>query len=140
MPWKYHTEDGKVEVIVEPEFKGDLIDRARVRPVWIVDTDGNRPIIDAAWLVGRDLDLFEVSRCKVDNPDDRVANLSMIMGSLDDHYAGYDMVIQGLAPNRSTEMALEEEGFRIAESMPDAIVAVRIPGVRERLIGWPETS
>src|SRR5260370_27428647 len=119
MPCRYKTEDGKIDVIAEPQFRGDLTTLALVRPVWIIDTEGNLPEIDAAWLVGKDLSLFEVSRCGIHCPDDRIGNLIMILGSLDDHYGVYDLVIHGLEPNRSVEEALAKEGFRIAEATAD---------------------
>ena len=74
MPWKYQSEDGKIEVIVEPKFRGDLIALASVRPVWVVDSPANSPKIDASWAMGRDAGLFEVNRYPIDNPDDRERN------------------------------------------------------------------
>ena len=43
------------------------------RPVWIVDTPHNRPIIDAVWAVGAALNLCEVSCYPCNGPggDDR---------------------------------------------------------------------
>lgn len=58
MAWRYRSNDNKVEVIVEPDFPGDLLTLAASHPVWIVDTPLNRPGIDAVWAVGPDMNLF----------------------------------------------------------------------------------
>jgi len=62
MGWRYDSCDNKIEVIVEPDFHGDLIALAASRPVWIVDTQQNGPRIDAVWAIGADLNLCEVSK------------------------------------------------------------------------------
>jgi hypothetical protein len=52
MLWKYPGVDYKIEVIVGPDFHGDILALASKRCVWIVDTPGNRPAIDIAWHTG----------------------------------------------------------------------------------------
>ena len=59
MPWKYDNKDNFIEVIVDPEFEGDLVSLALVRPIWIVDSPRNTPRIDAVWALGPDRNLFE---------------------------------------------------------------------------------
>jgi hypothetical protein len=135
MPWRYDGADSQVEVIVEPEFKGDLLALATKRRVWIVETPQNRPQIDASWRVGEHLNLFEVSRCGVENPNDREGNLLTILGALDDHKGAYDLIVHGLEPSDSLEQIMEAEGFRITSAIHGGFLAVRIPGARERLIG-----
>jgi hypothetical protein len=136
MPWRYNGADNKIEVVVEPDFHGDILALASKRCVWIVDTPGNRLTIDTAWRTGEDLNLCEVSRCNVENPNSRQENLIMIMGMLDDHYPSYEMIVHGLEPGELlTRMLKEEEGFDVSEPTPDGFVALRFPGVRERLIG-----
>lgn len=135
MPWKYETPDGKVEVVVDPAFHGDLFALATSHPVWIVDTALNQANVDALSGVGSAMDLYEVSRCQVEDPSDRWDNLVQILGSLDHHYSIYDVVAHGLAPDELVKAALIEQGFRVTDRMSDQFVALRIPGVRERLIG-----
>jgi len=134
MAWRYDSDDNKVEVIVEPDFCGDLAALAASRPVWIVDTQPNRPRIDAIWAVGADMNFCEVSRYDGRGADNRVENLLEILGCLDDHHPHHDIVVHGIQP---TELgtALQEEGFRITETTLDGFVAVQIPEARDRLIG-----
>jgi len=141
MPWRYNGADNKIEVVVEPDFHGDILALASKRSVWIVDTPGNRLMIDTAWRTGEDLNLCEVSRCNVENPNSRQENLIMIMGVLDDHYPSYEMIVHGLEPGELlTRMLKEEEGFDVSEPTPDGFVALRFPGVRERLNGRMTTD
>ena|SRR5579883_2351236 len=135
MPWRYDGIDSKVEVIVDPSFRGDLIALATRRPVWIVDTPDNKPLIDATWSVGKDASLCEVSRYPVRDASDRKGNLLMMLGDLDDHQGTYDLVVHGLQPNADLTRELQDEGFVVAETLSDGFEASRIPGVRERLIG-----
>jgi hypothetical protein len=135
MPWKYEAQDNKIDVVVEPDFGGDLFVLARSHPVWIVDTPSNRASIDTIWHTGKDMNLYEVSRCRVENPIDRQGNLEMILGMLDDHHDSYGIIVHGLQPDALLEQALQEQGFRVSEATSDGFAAVRIPGVREHLIG-----
>jgi hypothetical protein len=82
MLWKYTGVDNKIEVVVDPDFHGDILAQAAQRLVWIVDSPGNRPPIVIAWRTGEKLNLCEVSRCKVDNPNSLQENLIMIMSVL----------------------------------------------------------
>ena len=68
MPWRcFPGDDSTVEVIVEPDFHGDLSALASRRPVRIVDTVGNGPGIDATRAGGQNKNLFEVSRCFIED-------------------------------------------------------------------------
>jgi hypothetical protein len=138
MPWRYHSDDNKIEVIVEPNFRGDLVALASVRPVWIVDTPLNRPRIDAIWSVGANANLYEVNRyryqCDELGSDDRAKNFGDILNCLDDHYHRYDLVVHGI-PALELGAALLEEGFRMTETTEDGFVAEQIAEVRDGLIG-----
>jgi len=140
MPWLYEMPDDKIEIIIDPRFGGDIIELARSRPVWIVDTEANRPKIDEVWHIGTGQELYEVSRCHVNNPEDREHNLLDILGSLDDHYGSYDFIAHGIAGDGAMRQRLVKEGFRIVEDRHDGFVALRIPGVRKRLIGREQPS
>jgi len=141
MAWRYHSNDNRVEVIVEPDFRGDLAALASSRPVWIVDTPLNRPQIDAVWAIGADRNLFEVSRCRYadQGTDKRLENMLDILGCLDDHHPCHDIIVHGIAPTESGTV-LNEEGFRITETTADGFIAVQIPAVRDRLIGRYEPA
>lgn len=134
MAWQYHSNDNRVEVIVEPDFRGDLAALASSHPVWIVDTPSNRPHIDAVWAIGADMNLFEVSRYTDQGTGKRLENLLDILGCLDDHHPHHDIVVHGIAPTE-LRTVLNEEGFRVTETTLDGFVAVQIPEVRDRLIG-----
>jgi hypothetical protein len=136
MPWRYHGIDNKIEVVVDPDFTRDTLAMASLRCVWIVDTPGNRPMIDTIRGIGEERNLCEVSRCKVQDPNSRRENLLMIMGTLDDHYPSYDMSVHGLEPSAPLRRMLsEEEGVEVTEPTPDGLVALRISGVPERMLG-----
>jgi hypothetical protein len=141
MAFRDRAPDNTVEVVVDPDFPGDVIALAARRPVWIVESEHNRPIIDAAWQLGRETAMFEVSRCVLKDPKERESNLFEILGSLDDHLGRYDFVAHGLEASAPLRERLEKEGFRIDRVLSDGFSAIRIPGVREKLIGWlPEDS
>jgi hypothetical protein len=133
MAWRYYSDDNKVEVVVEPDFRGDLSVLASSHPIWIVDTPLNRPRIDAVWAAGAEANLYQVSRC-ADQGAGRFENLVEILGCLDDHHPHHDIVVHGISP---TELggALDKEGFRITGTTPDGFVAVQMPELRDRLIG-----
>jgi hypothetical protein len=97
------------------------------------DTTLNSPRIDAVWLVGSESNLCEVSRCR-SWTDDRKESLLDILGSLDDHYPGHDIVVHGIEPVRLDEVMLRE-GYRITKATRDGFEAAPIPEVRDRLIG-----
>jgi hypothetical protein len=134
MAWRYHSDDNRVEVIVESDFRGDLVALASSRPVWIVDTPLNRPRIDAVWAVGADMNLCEVSRYDGRGTENRTENLLEILGCLDDHHHHHDIVVHGIEPTE-LDTVLQDEGFRITEATLDGFVAVQIPEVRDRLLG-----
>ena len=140
MGWKYSGIDSKIEVIVDPTFLGELEAMAALRPVWIVDTCENHPQIEAIWQAGIHETLCEVNRVPVKTPDDRWSNLSMILEVLDDHYTSYDLIVHGLEATPTTREQLAEQGFDIVQATPDGFIAVRVPGVRELLIGRPRQS
>lgn len=127
LAWKYATEDGMVEIVVDPNFEGNLVNMARLRPIWIVESPGNLRQIEAAWKVGEQLGLFEVSRCRLPTPDDRLGNLTEILGSLDDHQGRYKgIVVHGLLADDATTGLLEAEGFQIDEVRQDSFTALMV--------------
>lgn len=133
MPWKYRSDDNFVEIIVDPDFTGDLFALASARPVWIVDSQRNAPRIDAVWELGPERDLFEVSRFSSgDSP--RIQNLIEILGCLDDHHPHHNIVVHGLSA-ADVCAEIEAEGFRVSKLGPDGFVATQDASVRDRIIG-----
>jgi len=61
MGWKYRSDDKSIEVIVDPDFQGDIAVLASLRPVWIVDVPKNGPAIDRVWAHVPESDFFEVA-------------------------------------------------------------------------------
>ena len=82
MTWKTHTDDGFVDVVLDLNYNGDLLDLARFRP-------HNRPIIDAAWEKGKSLDLYEITRCKLLDPNNPLVNFWDTLSELEEHYGPY---------------------------------------------------
>jgi hypothetical protein len=134
VPWKYSSEDNFIEVIVDPDFAGDMVVLASARPIWIVDSPQNGPRIDVVWSLGSAGNLFEVSRCRYEDTSRRIENLIDILGCLDDHHPHHDIVVHGIGPSELGAV-LQEEGFRLMETTPDGFVAVQLSEVRDRLIG-----
>jgi len=136
MAWRYDSADNRIEVIVTPNFCGNLTALASSRPVWIVDTPHNRTSIDSVWAIGADLNLCEVTRYRYCDraEDNRMEDLLEIIGCLDDHHPHHDIVVHGIVP-AELGTVLEGEGYRVQEMTPDGFVAVQIPEVRDRLIG-----
>ena len=134
MGWKYHSLDNSIEVIVDPDFQGDIRALASVRPVWIVDSPHNGPAIDAVWIDGSQRNLFEVSRCRYGDADKRVENLLDILGCLDDHHPHHNIVVHGVHAD-DVRAQLEAEGFRVTGLTPDGFIAIQDTGARDRLIG-----
>ena len=134
MGWKYHGDDNSIEVIVDPDFQGDIRSLASVRPVWIVDSPHNGPAVDAVWADGSERNLFEVSRCRYGDADKRVENLLDILGCLDDHHPHHNIVVHGVHAD-DVRAQLEAEGFRVTGLTPDGFIAIQDTGARDRLIG-----
>jgi hypothetical protein len=136
MPWKHHTDDGFVEVIVNPVFQGNLISLAASRPVWIVDTQGNRALIDSSFVHGETEDLYEISRCSLPASDDPESCFFAILDSLDDHYWPYaGIMVHGLKLSPELVKRIRAEAFDIARATDDGFVATMIPEERGALIG-----
>jgi hypothetical protein len=136
MPWKYFTEDGFIEVVVDPNFSGDLTAMAIERPVWIVETEQTQPGIDASLAVGASRDLYSVNRCPFLYPSEREHNLFEILGELDEHYGPYKgVIVHGLPADLMLRSKLEEGGFRVVRSSLNDFVAELDPVVRGRLLG-----
>jgi hypothetical protein len=109
---------------VEPDFSGSLVDLARKRVVYIVDTPQNKKAIDDCWAVGAELDLCEVNRSKKSDPDDRDGNLMKILQLVDTHYYPYPgFVVHGTSASPSLVQSLAEKGISIAEVTADGFVA-----------------
>jgi len=130
MGWKYRNDDNSIEVIVDPDFQGDIAVLASVRPVWIVDSPHNAHAIDAVWRDVPEQTLFEVGRCSYRDTGKRIENLLDMIGCLDDHHPQHDIVHADEARGQ-----LEAEGFRVAELTPDGFVAIQDVEARDRLIG-----
>src|SRR5215831_2151617 len=91
--WKYSSEDTFIEVVVDPDFGGDIANLAAVRPVWIVDSPLNHALVDAALGGESREELFEVNRHRYADGDDRLGNLIQIIGCLDDHHPHHNLII-----------------------------------------------
>jgi hypothetical protein len=126
MPWKTLGEDRKVAIVVDPDFCVDLVEMARHRPIWIVDSPKNRPRIDAAWRVGKEEPLYQVNRCPVDDPEDRFANLRPLLEVLADHYhQEYNgVVVYGLPPSDAVVQKMKDWGFNAVEPSEGGFLAL----------------
>lgn len=134
MPWRYRSEDNLVEVIVDPNFDGDLVALAAERPVWIVNSPQNARRIDGVRAMGPDQNLFEVTRCQYDDTSKRLENFLDILGCLDDHHPHHNIVVHGLDA-RDVRAEIEGEGFRVSKLITGGFVAVQDVALRNRLIG-----
>jgi hypothetical protein len=130
MAWRELGEDRKVEVIVDPDFRGELITIAARHPIWIVETPANAPRIEASWLVGKDMDVCIINRYRTSDASDRKESLVAVLDNLDLHH-GYTaggsyngIVVNGLHPNAILKEKLETLGFEIVETTADGFVAL----------------
>jgi hypothetical protein len=136
MAWKHTGDERIVEVIVEPRFEGDLIEMARLRPVWIIDWAFNRDDIDSAWKVGEALNLCEINRYPFSGASDRKAALLDMIGVFDDQYQAYSgLCVHGLAYDSEVREAIVAEGFSLIRMLPDGFCVALDQAVRNSLIG-----
>jgi hypothetical protein len=134
LPLRYFSDDKIIEVIVDPDFPGDLQELAETRVVWMVDTPGNRPAYEAYREIADQVGLCEVNRYIVPNldPNDREHNLINIVIALDTHYYPFPaFVVHGLVPSAWLTKPLAHWGFRVSENTPDGFVATAIEKVLE---------
>jgi hypothetical protein len=131
MAWRVLGDDKKVAIVVEPDFRDDLLAMAEKHPVWIVETPENWPRIEAAWKLGEPMDLCYINKYLVDDPTDRKQNLTDILDLVDLHHGkyaqggGYDgLIVCGLASSAALDENLAALGFRISEINEDSFVAL----------------
>jgi len=124
MPWRYESDDGLIEIVVDPRFGGDLLELARRRVVYAVYSEQNKASIDR-YEADRDTDRCVIERFTVADPDDRVQNLLDILVTVDTHYYPYPgFVVHGTPAIRRLVEALAERGVSIREETPDGFVGV----------------
>jgi hypothetical protein len=131
MVWRVLGSDRKVEVIVDPNFQRDLLEMAKIRPIWIVETANNRPRIEEAWRKGETMDLYSINKYQPPSPDDREGSLLIVLDSIEDHHGKYaamppsdGIIVHGLTPSDSLRAKLSEMGFKIAEITQDGFMAL----------------
>ena len=130
MPWKELGEDRKVEVIVDPDFRGDLIGIAAQHPIWIIETPGNAPKIEASWRVGDDMNLCYINKYQAPDPSDREESLVLVFDAVHLHHGyaaggSYDgLIVEGLRSTTQVEEKLAKLGFEITQTTADGFVAL----------------
>jgi hypothetical protein len=126
MPWQNIGEDRKIELVVDPEFRGDLIQLSIRRPVWIIDSAQNKGKIDASWKVGKEMGLHYINREPDFYPDDRIENLRALLQELTDHYYHeyVGVVVHGIPLTEVVQRQLEEWGFTGFETTSDGFEAL----------------
>lgn len=133
MGWRVLGDDRKVAIVVEPDFRDDLLAIAEKHPVWIVETDQNWPRIEAAWKVGAQMNLCYINKYPVDDASDREDSLTGILDSVDDHHGeyskggGYDgLIVHGLARTPLVREKLAKLGFEIGDVTEDGFIALGV--------------
>ena len=127
MPWKWPVgRDRVVEVIVERRFDGALISIARVHPVWIVESDFNKPRIDMAREHIRAEDLFEISSF-VPSGLGLEQEVIDVMPNVYTHYnwssPRYEWIwVRGTGLTDEIRAEMEEYGFTVDVSRSDGFV------------------
>ncbi len=135
MPWKYDNDDGLIEIIVDPNFPGNLLEMAKKRIVYIVDTPHNHEAINACWQVGAMMGLYEVNRMSGSELNDLEGNLLSTLQVVETHYYPYPgFVAHGLKKSESLVRSLAERGISITEETTDGFVATvaddaPVPGI-----------
>ncbi len=124
MPWRYDSDDDIIEIILEPNFGGDLLELVLRRVVYIVDSIGNKPVIDRLE-ADHALDRCLLERFDVADPNGPERNLLDILVTIDTHYYPYrGFVVHGAGPNPALRKALKERGILITVITNDGFVAM----------------
>ena len=112
-------------VILDPDYAKRLENAAGVAPVWIVDSEPNRPACERLWESDPHLDYREkgaITCFETSNPEDRLGSLLGILPDLETHHGemredefvfpnGFVLEVVGLALADNVTEALRESGF-----------------------------
>lgn len=79
-------QDPWVEVIMDPDYAGDLEGLAKRRIVWVVESDNTKVIIEELRQKGGSEDLYEVNRLDFPDPEDRENNFAGLVPTLYSHH------------------------------------------------------
>lgn len=126
--WKQIGEDDRaVEVILDPDFRGNLIEIARSHTVWIIESEVKTPLIDAAWATDGELGFCEINRAG----DSR--DLISLLPTLHSHYnwsspRWESLIVRGLEPSPALIASLDGYGFRLREVLADRFV-LSVPAI-----------
>jgi hypothetical protein len=124
MPWRYESDDGIMVIVLDPHFHHSLVDLAKTRIVYVVDTPQNSAAIEECRRVGADLNLCEVNRIKVMDQYDLVRNLIDILMVADTHYHPFPgFVVYGAMAAPTLVETLAERGISITNSTENGFTA-----------------
>lgn len=124
MPWKYDSEDDIFEIVLGSVSLESLLALAGKRVTYVVDTPANKQIIDDCWKAGAKLDLYEVSRCEVTDPENHQGNLESILQLIETHHWPYrGIAVHGTAISQTLIQTLAKRGISIIEHTQDGFVA-----------------
>jgi hypothetical protein len=129
MAWKDLGDDRKVEIIVDPDYRGDLIAVASRHPVWIVASPENQPRILAAWETEDHGHLHEINQYETPDPNDRLQSLVGTLDEIDNEHGytalgSYDgLVVNGLEATNVLKEKLARLGFNITRATPGGFLA-----------------
>ncbi|HEY4364123.1 MAG TPA: hypothetical protein VGN17_24345 [Bryobacteraceae bacterium] len=126
MPWKWFSADQMDVIVVDPDFRLDLLELAREHAIWIVDSPQNEPRIDAAWKVGGEAGLYSISRNKSEIIEDRMCTLQAIAESVYDHrhHESKGVIVYGLEANDDVVRRMKEWGMQVTERRQNGFVAL----------------
>ena len=127
-------EDRIVELVLDPDFGGDLVGLARHRPIWILETETTMPLIDEAWRIGTDHELYEVNRIPIPLGD-RERTLIGLLPTLHSHHNWSDprwdgLLVRGVPLGDALRAELADWGFHVLEVNPDHFLT-SVPGRNE---------
>jgi len=116
-----------VELALDPALASQLLEIARTRPVWILETPQNKVLIDEAQKACVSTDLFEINRC---SPVSASAEQALIdlLPTIHQHYNWSRPRFKGIRVRgaRLTDQVretLEESGYQVLESSPHGFTA-----------------
>jgi hypothetical protein len=116
-----------IAIVVDPNFGERLISLANQMPVWIADTQTNRPVAESLWShAGSRVTTFRVAG------DDAAEWCRTILPQVDLHHGGYSqspafnsIEVFGASATPDLRGAFSTYGFMISDERPDGFRAVR---------------
>jgi hypothetical protein len=126
----------RVTIVLEPEFHGQLIELARQRDVWVVDTPHNRVMAEKLWQSESRDSYQSLTTFDVDFSVSPEMWLLNVLSTIDEHHGlrsdwapDVELEVRGIGATPEIRAALQEFGPFTVEDLNCAFIARRIRSV-----------